>query len=109
MYELGRYEEEGHKLVGRRARVVADLLVTVGALGRLIADEALNAGMPADAVHVVDTNAQATDLLREILQEGGGNDRVLVKGSRGLEMEEIVAALTSSPGPPHLQSRKSLS
>jgi UDP-N-acetylmuramoyl-tripeptide--D-alanyl-D-alanine ligase len=109
MYELGRYEEEGHKLVGRRARVVADRLITVGPLGRLIAEEALNAGMPADAVHTVDTNAQATDLLREILQEGGGNDRVLVKGSRGLEMEEIVAALTSAPAPPHLQSRKSLS
>lgn len=107
MYELGRYEEEAHKIVGRRARMVADKLITVGSLGSAIGQEAVEAGMPAGAVHIVENNAQAIDLLTEILEEGGGSDRVLVKGSRGLEMEEIVAALTRSPSSSHLQSRKS--
>lgn len=93
MYELGSYEEEGHKLVGRRARDVADLLVTVGSLGRTIGEEALKAGMPAGAVHAVESNAQATELLLTLIEPAPTGDVILVKGSRGLTMEEIVAAL----------------
>ncbi len=93
MYELGGYEEEGHKLVGRRARDVADILITVGPLGRIIGEEAIDAGMPRDAVHMVETNAQAIDLVRALLGPTAEGDRILVKGSRGMAMEEIVAAL----------------
>jgi UDP-N-acetylmuramoyl-tripeptide--D-alanyl-D-alanine ligase len=96
MYELGRYEEEGHRMVGRRARAVVDVLVTVGPLGRIIGDEAVNYGMAPDRVHQVETNAQATELLRTLLEPG---DRVLIKGSRGMEMEQVVAALADTPGP----------
>lgn len=90
MYELGDYEVEGHKIVGRRARDVADVLIAVGALGRLIGEQAREAGLTADRVHLVETNAQAIDLLRALVEPG---DKILVKGSRGMEMEEIVAAL----------------
>jgi len=93
MYELGQFEEEAHKLVGRRARDVVDLLVTVGSLGRLIGQEALQAGMAVDAVYMVDSNSQAIDLLRTLIEPGSPGDRILVKGSRGMEMEAIVAAL----------------
>ncbi len=93
MYELGGYAEEGHRIVGRRARDVADLLVAVGPLGRIIGEEALAAGMPGESVFLVETNAQAIDLLRSLLGSGPSGDRILVKGSRGLAMEEIVAAL----------------
>jgi UDP-N-acetylmuramoyl-tripeptide--D-alanyl-D-alanine ligase len=90
MYELGSYEEEGHRVVGRRAREVADLLVTVGPLGRVMGEEALLAGMPADRVYLLDTKAQAIELLETLVRTG---DLILVKGSRGMEMEEIVVAL----------------
>jgi UDP-N-acetylmuramoyl-tripeptide--D-alanyl-D-alanine ligase len=93
MYELGSHQEEGHKLVGRRARDSADLLVTVGALGRMIAEEALRVGMPGDDVHMVESNAQAIELLRVLTESGAEGDKILVKGSRGLAMEEIVSAL----------------
>jgi UDP-N-acetylmuramoyl-tripeptide--D-alanyl-D-alanine ligase len=93
MYELGSYEEEAHKLVGRRARDVADLLVTVGPLGRTIGEEALRAGMSAGSVHSVETNAQATELLLTLIEPAPPGDVILVKGSRGLAMEEIVTAL----------------
>jgi UDP-N-acetylmuramoyl-tripeptide--D-alanyl-D-alanine ligase len=95
MYELGSYAEEGHRLVGRRARDVLDLLVTVGPLGRLLGLEALEAGMPADAVHMVDTNAQAAALLQSLVRPG---DLVLIKGSRGMRMDEIVASI-ARPAP----------
>lgn len=100
MYELGRYEEEGHKLVGRRARDVADILITVGPLGSIIGEEAKGAGMRAEAVHQLESKSQATDLLQTLARAG---DVILVKGSRGMEMETIVAALTHSGAEGSLQ------
>jgi len=93
MYELGAHSDEAHKLVGRRARAVADLLVTVGRLGRTIGEEAVKAGMPAGSVHAAESNAEATELLLRLLESAPGGDVILVKGSRGLAMEEIVTAL----------------
>jgi UDP-N-acetylmuramoyl-tripeptide--D-alanyl-D-alanine ligase len=96
MYELGDYEEEGHRIVGQRAREVVDVLVAVGHLGRIIGEEAQEAGMVPGTVYQAETNAEAIDLLGTLIQPG---DRILVKGSRGMEMEQIVAALAVTPGP----------
>ncbi len=93
MYELGSYEEEGHRIVGRRAREVADLLVTVGKLGKIMGREALKAGMKTGAVYLAEDKDQAIAVVRDLLSSGPGGDVILVKGSRGLEMEQIVAAL----------------
>ena len=95
MYELGSYELEGHKIVGRRTREVADVLVAVGSLGRIIGEEALKAGMPAGSVCLVETNAEAIECLRTLIVPGPSGDTILVKGSRGMGMEEIVTALQS--------------
>jgi UDP-N-acetylmuramoyl-tripeptide--D-alanyl-D-alanine ligase len=94
MYELGAYTEEAHRLVGRRAREVVELLVTVGPLGRMIGEEAREAGMAATAIHQVATNAEAAALVRTLVQPG---DVILIKGSRGLKMEQIVADLAQPP------------
>jgi UDP-N-acetylmuramoyl-tripeptide--D-alanyl-D-alanine ligase len=93
MLELGPYEAEAHRLVGRRARDVVDLLVTVGPLSHTIAEEALRAGMDVGSVYTVETNTQATDLLRTLIEPNVAGDKILVKGSRGMGMEEIVANL----------------
>ena len=50
MLELGAEEEQGHKLVGRRAAQVADVLVTLGTRAHMYAEAALKAGMKASAV-----------------------------------------------------------
>jgi UDP-N-acetylmuramoyl-tripeptide--D-alanyl-D-alanine ligase len=92
MRELGDYEHEGHQKVGMRALEVADVLVTVGSLGRIIGDTAARWGMPADAVHSLGDNDEVVRLLKEMVR---GDDVVLVKGSRALQMEEIVNALSS--------------
>jgi len=95
MAELGDYEEEGHRKVGCRAADVVSLLVTVGRRARLIAEEARACGLAADCVTQVDSNAEAVACLRQVLQPG---DVVLVKGSRSMAMEEIVADLQVTPG-----------
>ena len=95
MRELGSYTEEGHKLVGRRAAGVAQILVTVGELGRLMAEHALAAGADPATVHAMPTDDAAIALLREILQP---QDMVLIKGSRAVGMDRIVTSLSQEKG-----------
>jgi UDP-N-acetylmuramoyl-tripeptide--D-alanyl-D-alanine ligase len=90
MLELGAYEVEGHRQVARRAIEVVSLLITVGRLGRLIGEAALEFGMPSERVVHVQDNAGAIACLQERVREG---DAVLIKGSRGMAMEQIVEAL----------------
>lgn len=97
MLELGSYEETGHRMVGCRAADVVQILVTVGQRARWIGEEAIACGLPEDCVYMVEDNEAALACLQEVMQAG---DRVLVKGSRGMAMEQIVAALTRpSPAP----------
>jgi len=90
MLELGPYERSGHEMVGIRAAEVAEQLITVGERGKLIAEAARQAGMPARAITWVATVPETIDLLKNILKEG---DTALIKGSHGLRMDRIVAAL----------------
>ncbi|HEX6510312.1 MAG TPA: UDP-N-acetylmuramoyl-tripeptide--D-alanyl-D-alanine ligase [Chloroflexota bacterium] len=104
MLELGPAEESAHRELGERAAEVADWLVVRGPRGAWIADAAERHGLPAG--HVVRTlsNAEALQAVREVV---GGDIMagrvpaadeeiewtVLVKGSRGMQMEEVVAGL----------------
>jgi UDP-N-acetylmuramoyl-tripeptide--D-alanyl-D-alanine ligase len=90
MLELGFYEEEGHKLVGRRAMDVVDVLICVGPRGRMIGQEALSVGMDPERVCLCQDNLEAIECLLKGIQPG---DYILIKGSRGMQMEDIVAAL----------------
>ncbi|MCC7362236.1 MAG: UDP-N-acetylmuramoyl-tripeptide--D-alanyl-D-alanine ligase [Anaerolineales bacterium] len=94
MLELGSYEETGHRLVGRRAREVADFLITVGPRARMIADEARDAGLASAAIVELDDSAQALDHLRGLIRVG---DVVLLKGSRGVKLDRIVPGLEVRP------------
>jgi UDP-N-acetylmuramoyl-tripeptide--D-alanyl-D-alanine ligase len=94
MLELGSYEELGHRLVGRRAGDVADLLITVGPRARVIAHEAREAGLAPEAVVELEDSGQALRLLRQVIQPG---DVVLLKGSRAVRLDTIVPALEVRP------------
>lgn len=91
MRELGQYTNEGHKIVGRRAADVVELLVTVGELGRAIGEEAHDAGLAAAKLHITTTAEEAIALLKTQIH---AHDVVLVKGSRALGMERIVPAIS---------------
>jgi UDP-N-acetylmuramoyl-tripeptide--D-alanyl-D-alanine ligase len=97
MRELGDVTEQEHRVVGRRVTDVVDRLFTYGELARTFADEA-RATRPDLAIDSfgVDQKDELVDILLETLQEG---DAVLLKGSRGLEMERIVAALRAATEP----------
>ena len=90
MLELGQYEWRGHEMVGVRAAEVVDELVTVGDRGRMIAAAASRAGLPDSMITEFEDSQGAIQYLQESLSP---NDVVLVKGSHGIRMDKIVAAL----------------
>ncbi len=90
MLELGAQEVAGHQRVGRRAREVAHLLITVGPRASLMAEAARAAGMKPEAIIELRTADEAIDYLRGRI---GAGDVVLLKGSRGMRLDTIVPGL----------------
>ena len=93
MLELGKKSVDFHRQVGSKAAELGiDLLLTVGQLARHIAQGAMQAGMDADCVRTFENSQQVSHYLLQNLRAG---DVVLVKGSRKMKTEEIVATLKS--------------
>jgi UDP-N-acetylmuramoyl-tripeptide--D-alanyl-D-alanine ligase len=94
--ELGDFEDEGHRIVGRRSAAVVQQLISVGPKARIIADAALDSGLKPEQVIAFEDKATAIERLHDLIQEG---DIILVKGSRGVKMEDIVDALRDGSRP----------
>jgi len=88
MYELGQYSINGHKKTGEQAYLLGtDVLIAVGQLAKDIAKGAASAGMEEKNIYWCADNKEAVAVLQKILDK---NCVVLVKASRGMQMEEIV-------------------
>jgi UDP-N-acetylmuramoyl-tripeptide--D-alanyl-D-alanine ligase len=90
MRELGDGHEAGHRAVGEAAAAVADLLVVVGDDATGIADGAVAAGLAPGKIVRAATREAALEAVRPRLRDG---DVVLVKASRGVELDLLVHAL----------------
>jgi UDP-N-acetylmuramoyl-tripeptide--D-alanyl-D-alanine ligase len=83
MRELGAIADESHRAVGRRAAEVFDAICVVdGVRGRILAEAA--------RADIVPDRAAAVAWVRKNARAG---DRVLVKGSHGLGLDEVVTEL----------------
>lgn len=99
MLELGDIGEAEHRKVGAvLAQGGVHILVTVGSLAACISDAALASGMEKSRVFHSSAPEDAAAYLQQSICEG---DVVLVKGSRGMKLERIVAAL-AGPGESHV-------
>ena len=90
MLELGKGAASGHREVGTAAAATCDLLVVVGPGASGIAVGAKAAGLDASRVLEAPDRDAALDVLRARLRDG---DVVLVKASRGVELDLLVDAL----------------
>jgi len=90
MLELGENSAQLHREVGSVAARHCDLLIVLGEGGREVASGALQGGMAADRVFVAADHDAAVARLEKIVRDG---DRIVVKGSRGMKMERVTAAL----------------
>ncbi|GLV12564.1 UDP-N-acetylmuramoyl-tripeptide--D-alanyl-D-alanine ligase [Alicyclobacillus hesperidum] len=90
MYELGDHAESGHKEVGEAVgRLGVDRLLAVGKMARWMAEAATAAGVP-HVLHIP-TVEGALSALPSFLPEEA---TVLVKASRGMQLERMVAVLS---------------
>ena len=89
MRELGPAADPLHRQIGEEAGRVVERLITVGQLGRAIAEGA-RSGLNEGRVEWAADNSRAAERLLGWLRPG---DVVLVKGSRAMAMEEIVRRL----------------
>ena len=86
MFELGDISEKVHREVGECvAENNFDILITVGELGKFIAEGAKSAGM--EKIFVTNSHENAAKTLRGILQ---ADDIVLFKASHGMHLEKII-------------------
>ena len=91
MLELGALTVNSHFELGQLiAGMGVDLLVTVGPAAREIAAGASAAGMASGKIASFTDNVTAGEYLYPLIEP---DDLILVKGSRGMQLEEIVAHL----------------
>jgi UDP-N-acetylmuramoyl-tripeptide--D-alanyl-D-alanine ligase len=95
MLELGDAHDPGHQAVGEDAARSVELLVVIGRGATGIAGGALSAGLDPARVHVVGDREAALEVLVPRLRHG---DVVLVKASRGIELDRLVGALRRELG-----------
>jgi UDP-N-acetylmuramyl pentapeptide synthase len=99
MLELGPQARSLHREIGAHAQERGvEVLLTVGPLA------AEMAGSFAGETHAVPDATAAGELLGRLLREG---DTVLVKGSRGVGLEHVTAALDRANGEPSAAAEES--
>ncbi len=91
MLELGEISEAAHREVGRLAvEYQVDCLITMGKAAHGIAEGAKAAGMNPECIFEYEDNQTLCKMLPSLLRDG---DVILVKGSRGMHLEEVVDAM----------------
>ncbi len=87
MLELGSYSKKAHKNVGKWiVKENIDLLITMGRDSKYIGIGARELGMDNNIYHF-NCNKDVIEYLDTLIDTG---DTILVKGSRGMQMEQIV-------------------
>lgn len=91
MLELGAGSKDLHREIGRLVpEMNFDLLITIGKDAKEIQEGAINGGMrPEKAIHFSNVQ-EANEYLSDVVRMG---DILLVKGSRGMKLEQVVDAL----------------
>ena len=86
MLELGARSKEIHFDTGRYIALEGiDVLITIGENAKHLSEGALSVKSDLQSYHCSENN-EAFEILKNILQK---NDKVLIKGSRGMHTDEI--------------------
>lgn len=91
MFELGDFAKEGHEKVGGfAAESHIDVVAAVGQMASSIINGASKSKGKGIELYSFSTNQEVIDNLKNIIKP---NDTILIKGSRGMHMENIVESL----------------
>lgn len=91
MLELGEYAEKAHRELGKFTALSGiDLIFVKGEFRNLIKEGALDAGFNHAKIFLADTNQSLAEQIMTVIKS---DDTILIKGSRGMAMEEIIQFL----------------
>ena len=94
MLELGHIKVEAHRQIGEKlAKCHIDIVITVGDLARHIAEAASEFGI--DTTFACYSHNEASKILKKLIKPG---DTILIKGSRGMKMENIIKMFLPNQG-----------
>lgn len=95
MLELGDGSDQAHADVGRLVQILnLNKLITVGELGKKIAESAVASGMSQEKVLSFNTSDEAAQTVLNSIEP---ESVVLIKGSQGARMEKITKELLAEP------------
>ncbi len=99
MLELGAKSDHAHAAVGKAVHDLGfDFLAAYGSQADNMTASAKNAGMATAAARGFSSKKELADWLQELLQKGRitPGDWILIKGSRGIRMEEVLELLNNN-------------
>jgi len=94
MLEIGKYTIPAHEAVGRIIPKAANVLITVGTRGKIIAEAARKQGMSVKSIFIFDDVEKAGLFLQSLITK---NDLILVKASQGVRLEKVVKEVMAGP------------
>jgi len=96
MLELGAQSDTAHAALGKAVQEHGfDFLAAYGSKAEIIVASAINAGMAPVAAQKFNSKPELASWLHKLLQDGKikAGDWFLIKGSRGMRMEEVIELL----------------
>ncbi len=93
MLELGLESSQKHREIGKIiGQLGLDMIYTIGPQSQLLAQAALATGIDLGKIHIFNTGEEQL-LIKQLKANMQHGDVVLVKASRGLHLEKVVASL----------------
>lgn len=93
MLELGVEAKRMHSELGAKAAAAVDFLIAVGGFAESLRQGAIEAGLSEDKIVRVNSAVDAIGCLESVRQPG---DQILVKGSRGVQLDLVVNSLKTA-------------
>lgn len=100
MLELGNQSVASHRFIGESiCNLSFDYLLAVGSYSDTVVDAAHGSGMKKSRAMKFESKEDITNWLKESVRKGilASGDWILLKGSRGMQMETITADLVGRP------------
>ncbi len=90
MLELGEESDRYHFEIGQLLSEYVDVIIAIGEKAKCYISGAKSKGFKAENMYYFKTNEEAAKEINSILQEG---DAVIIKGSRGMKLEEVADSI----------------
>lgn len=90
MLELGEISEASHMEIGNISADIFDVVICIGKEAKFIGMGAEASGLSKNNIHYFENNQEAIANINNILEAG---DKILMKGSRGMKLEEVAEAI----------------